>query len=162
MHPFKLFMAAAVLGLAGSPAIAGPPAALSELSWLEGQWVGEGIAGAEAGETWVAAGTAQLGGHFYQLTPSGEVMFYELMTIVPDGEGSLALVLKHFNDDLSGWEGVSAAEAEKFPLVSLEEGKAVFGGLTYELGEDGKLHIRVQIEDDDGGAQTLTFEFLRQ
>ncbi|MEN7537958.1 DUF6265 family protein [Aurantiacibacter flavus] len=162
MNSLKLFVAATALGVVGSPAIAGPPAELADLSWLEGQWVGDGIAGAEAGETWIAAGTAQLGGHFYQLAPNGDVMFYELMTIVPDGEGSLALVLKHFNADLSGWESKSATDAERFPLVALGDRKVTFGGLIYELGNDGVLHISVPIEDDAGEAQTLTFELLRQ
>ena len=80
-----------------------PAATIADMEWLAGSWEGAGIGGNPAGETFSFAGDGQMVGHFWQQDGSGGIAFYELITIVPDGD-SLVMRLKHFNGDLAGWE----------------------------------------------------------
>lgn len=143
------------------PALAGPTATLADAAWLEGSWQGEGIGGAPAGEAWSAAAGGQMVGHFWQETNEGAVMFYELITLSADGEGSLAMRLKHFGPDLAGWEGQGPDEAESFPLTAVAPGRLEFSGLVYALQDDGSLLVSVVVANADGSRDTLEFRFRR-
>ena len=152
---------AALLALLPVPALAGPAATLADAAWLEGAWQGEGIGGAPAGEAWSAAAGGQMVGHFWQQTGDGGVMFYELITLAPDGAGSLVMRLKHFGPDLAGWEGQAADEAEVFPLTAVTPGRLEFSGLAYTLQGDGSLLVSVVVGSADGSRETLEFRFRR-
>jgi hypothetical protein len=156
----RLILAAMLLSFA-APALAGPPATLADAEFITGAWVGEGIAGAEAGETWSPAAGGQMVGHFYQLQTDGAVMFYELITLAPDGEGSLVMRLKHFAPDLAGWEAQEAEAAEAFPLTAVGEDRLEFSGLIYQLLEDGSLKVSVVTQTSSGDPETLEFLFRR-
>ena len=79
----------------------GPPAALKDVAWLTGDWVGTGLGGVSE-ETWsVPAAGAMIG--TYRLVVDGKASFYEFMNLIED-DGSLLLRLKHFNADMTGWE----------------------------------------------------------
>lgn len=158
MRGWLLVLAALLLP---EPAVAGPPATLADAAWLVGDWEGEGIGGAMAGETWSASAGAQMAGHFRQTTADGGVMFYELMTLAPDGAGSLVLRLKHFGPDLAGWEGQGADQAEVFALTAVAPGRLEFSGLAYALLADGSLLISVVVGNTDGSRETLEFRFRR-
>jgi len=121
----------------------GPPATLDDVRWIAGSWTGRGLGG-EVQEMWTAPAGGSMAGVF-KLTVGGAVGLYEMMWIVEDGE-TLALRLKHFNADLSGWE--QADEHVDFPLVRMEEGAAYFDGLTYRRVGDGCLVIWVALEED--------------
>jgi len=143
-----------------APALAGPPATLDDVAWLTGSWTGHGIGGAPAGETYSAPAGGQMAGHFYQLTPEGEVMFYELITIVPDGAGSLRLRLKHFGADLAGWETQGADQALDWELDAIAPGMAKFGAVTFLSEGEGEDGLKITVAMEVGGE--LAFELTRQ
>lgn len=151
-------LATALLAACSVPAWAGPPATLDEIAWLTGSWAGTGIAGAPAGETYSAPAGGQMAGHFWQLAPGGEVQFYELITIVPDGD-SLTMRLKHFGPDLGGWEGQPGSEAVEFPLTARDGDRWEFSGLIYQRIAPDALRIEVPISRSDGSNDTLVFDF---
>ena len=143
------------------PALAGPAATLADAAWLEGAWAGEGIGGAPAGEAWSAAAGGQMVGHFWQATGDGGVMFYEIITLGPDGQGSLVMRLKHFGPDLAGWEAQEAVAAEVFPLTAIAPGRLEFSGLVYALQDDGSLLVSVVVGTANGRQDRLEFRFRR-
>ena len=140
-----------------------PAASIAELDWLVGQWAGKGIQGAPAYESWLPPTGGTMVGTFVQTTGSdpedSAIMFSEHMYIMPYGDGSLALKLKHFNADLTGWEERDGMLT--FRLVALEDCAAFFNGLTLRCDkrEDGKdgLVAAVRMESGD----ELMFHFAR-
>ncbi len=104
-----------------------PPATLDQLGWLVGQWAGEGIAGAPAMESWLPPSGGTMVGTFVQESADGTIMFTEHMYLTED-EGTIALRIKHFNADLSGWE--EKANVLSFRLVVIEPCAAFFNALT--------------------------------
>lgn len=133
-----------------------PKANLSDVAWIAGWWKGTGI-DAVAEELWSqAAGGSMMGA--FRLIEEGEVVFYELMTIVPLN-GSLNLVIKHFNNDLTGWESMD--EVVEFPLVRLTDDEAYFDGLTYRKRSGDGLSVYVTVTEDDGSRNELEFTYER-
>lgn len=124
-------------------AVEGPPATLDDVGWIAGSWTGTGLGGGVQ-EMWTTPAGGSMAGVF-KLTVNGAVALYEMMWIVEEAE-TLALRLKHFNADLSGWE--DADEHVDFPLVRMEEGAAYFDGLTYRRMNDRCLVIWVALEED--------------
>ena len=147
------------LAIFATASAAGPAARLSDLAWLEGTWVGEGVAGAPALEVWSPAAGNAMPGHFRQLKPDGSVMFYELATLV-EREGSLVYRVKHFNADLSGRE--SQAEVREFPLTAVGSDSWTFADLTYRRDGPDRLTATVVTADEKGGRSVLTFRYRRK
>lgn len=85
-------------------------------------------------------------------------MFYEFFAIV-EREGSLALRLKHFNADLTGWEEKDVVR--EFPLTAVSPGKWEFSGITYERAGKGRMTVTVLIRNQDGAQELLTFKFRK-
>jgi hypothetical protein len=150
---------AALMSFASESYAAGPPAKLAELSWLSGSWEGEGIEGAPALEAYATAAGGQMVGHFRQLNKDGSVMFYEIITIVEEGE-SLAYRLKHFNADLTGWE--EKDKVVSFPLTQAGNGRWDFSGLVYERTGAKTMTATVVVHGDNGKEETLVFRFRRK
>ncbi|WP_394730466.1 DUF6265 family protein [Altererythrobacter sp. GH1-8] len=137
-----------------------PAATLADMVWLEGSWAGKGIGGHPAGETFTYAGDKQMVGHFWQLDETGGIGFYELITVVPDGE-SLTMRLKHFTADLTGWEAKESEAALEFPLLERSEAMWKFGPVTFtQLGPD-RLNVSVKVRRDDGSLSSLEFDYDR-
>ena len=131
---------------------ADPPAArASVVWWLAGDWAGRGLGGISE-EVWLCPAAGSLAG-LYRGTRSGQVTFYEVMTVV-EAAGSLALRLKHFAPDLRGWE--SPERAVEFPLVRTARSAAYFDGLTYRRTAEG-LESWVVIGVGDGGTRPERF-----
>ena len=122
----------------------GPSATIDDVSLIQGTWTGPGFGGT-CEEVWTAPRGGGMMGMF-QLVNDDGIVFYELCQIVPE-EGSLALKLKHFNADLTGWE--TQDETVDFPLVKLEGTTAWFEGLTYKR-EGDTLHVWVAFESEPG------------
>lgn len=157
-----LFRAAVIAMLAlmlPSAAAAGPPARLADLGWIVGSWEGEGIAGASATEVWSPAAAGQIPGHFRQLKPDGSVLFYELLALV-EKDGSLALRLKHFNADLTGWE--EKAVVREFPLIKVTRDTWEFSGITYQREGPRRMTVTVLIRNADKSQELLTFKLRRR
>lgn len=143
----------------GEEGFESPPASIEQLDWLVGQWSGEGIQGAPAMESWLPPLGGTMVGTFVQETDEGAIMFTEHMYIVEDGD-SLALKLKHFNADLTGWE--EKDDMLTFRLVAIEECAAYFNALTLRCadadmpGEGLVAAVRMQ------SGEELVFRFERQ
>ena len=118
-----------------------PAASVAEVAWLAGQWTGVGL-GAVAEEVWLpAVGGAMVG--VFRLAGGDRVQVYEIMTLVEEG-GSLVLRLKHFNDDLTGWE--AADETVDFPLLRVVPDTLWFDGLTIAREGGSRMTVWVALE----------------
>lgn len=157
MKPLLPRALAALFLILPAPALAGPQATLEDLAWLEGSWTGPGIGGNPAGETYSAPAGGQIAGHFYQTDGEGGVQFHELITIVPDGQGSLALRLKHFDGDLRGWEQPPADTALHFPLTARDGDTWTFSAVVFDRQAEDRLRITVAMRE---GAD-LVFDLSR-
>lgn len=132
-----------------------PRASISDVTWLAGRWVGEGL-GAAVEEAWLPPAGGTMSGVF-RLIRDGEVAFYELVTLA-EVEGSLVLRLKHFGPMLQGWE--ARDESVSFPLVRRGDGVLWFDGLTIRrVGED-RMRIWVALEEE-GEVREALFEYRR-
>lgn len=142
--------------LAYDSAQARPVAAVPDLGWLAGHWRGPALGGISE-EVWSAPEANSMMG-MYRLMKDGDVVFYEILSIQPDG-GSLVLALKHFNPDLTGWEEQN--EVRRFRLLKLTPDEAYFEGMTFRrLGPD-RLLVQVAMEHADGTATEADFPYAR-
>ena len=73
----------------GEEGFTSPPATLDQLDWLIGQWMGEGIQGAPAMESWLPPTGGTMVGTFVQTTgadPEDQaIMFTEHMYLMEEG-----------------------------------------------------------------------------
>lgn len=119
-----------------------PAATLADMAWLAGSWTGQGLGGVTE-EMW-SAPTANAMMGMFRLIKADAVVFYEFLTLVPDGR-SIVLKLKHFNPDLTGWE-----EKDKFVtfhLAKIEVDAIYFEGLTFRRLDADTLQIFLGIRD---------------
>jgi hypothetical protein len=128
-----------------------PPARVEDVAWLAGRWIGEGLGGC-AEESLSPPVGGQMMGMFRQTKADGALWFYEFYTIAAKGD-SIAMRIKHFNPDMSGWEDKDGFA--EFPLVALEEGAVYFDGLTYARDGEKGLRAAVRIGEADKGVFTL-------
>lgn len=142
----------------GEEGFKSPPATLAEMDWLVGQWVGEGIRGAPAMESWLPPTGPTMVGTFVQETSEGGIMFTEHLYLMEE-EGTLVLRLKHFNADLTGWE--EKDDMLTFRLVAIEDCAAYFRALTLrcDTREDGKEGLLAAVRMQSGGE--LLFRFAK-
>ncbi len=133
-----------------------PPATLSDLDWLVGQWHGTGIGGAPATESWLPPTGSTMVGTFIQQGADGGIQFTEHMYLMEE-EGSLVLRLKHFNADLTGWEEKDDMVA--FRLLGIEPCAAYFQALTLRCDGEGKILVAVRMQSEDDSVRELVFRF---
>lgn len=136
-----------------------PPASIEQAEWLVGDWVGTGIDGAEAAESWLPPSGDTMVGLFVQEKPDGGLMFTEHMYLAEEG-GSLVLKLKHFNPDLTGWEEKDGMV--RFRLLSIEPCAAYFSSLTYRCEAEGGLLVAVRLKSEGDAVEELVFRFKRR
>lgn len=123
------------------------------LDWLNGCWEGEGLGG-KVQECWLTGGDGRMSGVFHFENAEGVQGFSEMMWIgdFPDGP---ALRLKHFSNDLSGWE--ARDETVDFTFLRSDEAGVHFEGLSYlRESEDA---ITVSLAQDEG--EPLVFSYRR-
>ena len=131
-------------------------AELAEFSWLQGQWSGEGL-GAKCDETWSSpAGGCMVG--TFRMVQDEELVFSEFFMLIRE-EGKVLLRLKHFGKDFVGWE--EKDKSVDFPLIKVDGKTAWFGGLTYQLQEDGSLKAFVAMKKKDGSMSEGAFHFQK-
>jgi hypothetical protein len=119
-------------------------------TWLAGHWVGQGFGGTVE-EWWSPARGGEMMGAF-RLVVDGETKFLELITMSKGAE-LWSMRLRHFNPDLSSWEKDN--QSLLWPEKVLDENRAGFGPVLYELNADGTLHVSVEV----GGKEPTTEEF---
>ena len=129
---------------------------LENIAWISGSWKGEAFGGITE-EIWsVPSGGSMMA--TFKLIINGKVSFYEI-EIIREIENSLVLQLKHFNNDLKGWE--TKDETVDFPLKEITANKVVFEGMTFEKISETEINIYVDIEDN-GKVETLKFNYIKQ
>jgi hypothetical protein len=133
-----------------------PAASIEDLKWMSGYWQGE-IWGGQFEEIWSHPIAGSMMASF-KFTENNQVKFYELMTIT-EHQGSLLLQLKHFGQDLIGWE--EKDQSMDFKLVRLTNNAVYFEGYTYKLISQNEMHVFVVI-DNDGEKQETKFVFKRR
>jgi Domain of unknown function (DUF6265) len=129
---------------------------IEAFSWLEGCWDGTGLGG-KCTELWSGPeGNLVIGSFRY--VSDDKVVFTEHFVIRKEGD-SVALLLKHFDSDLKGWEEKDKRVTFKF--VKQDGDNFMFEGLTYRrIGKD-KMEVYVVIEENSK-RQEAKFEFTRK
>ena len=130
-------------------AVGSPKADLGDVAWIAGHWRGEAFGGI-AEEIW----TPPLGDSMmaaFKVTVDGKVKFYELETIMEQGD-TLILKLKHFSSKLHGWE--EKEETVDFKLVKITDDKVYFDGMTFESVSAEKMNVYVLTGDEGAERET--------
>ena len=125
-----------------------PKADLSVVRWLAGHWKGEAFGGIVE-EVWTPALGGSMMGAF-KLVVDDKVEFYELETIMEIDE-TLVLRLKHFGNDLKGWEGKD--ETVDFRLVKVAGNKVYFDGFTIEKISDNEINMYVVVHNEEATSE---------
>lgn len=129
---------------------------LENIAWIAGNWKGEAFGG-QTEEIWSEPSGGSMMATF-KLINDGKVVFYEI-EIIREIENSLILQLKHFNGDLKGWE--TKDETIDFPLKYITPNKVVFEGMTFEKVSPQEIKIIVDIKNEDGNVETVTFNYKK-
>jgi len=144
----------------GEEGFQSPDASLEQVSWLVGQWSGDGIGGHPAFESWLPPTGPIMVGTFVQQSDTGAIRFTEHMYLMEEA-GTLVLRLKHFNADLTGWE--EKDDMLTFRLVALEPCAAYFNALTLRCADPESpgsgLVAAVRLKSDGPEVRELVFNF---
>ena len=130
---------------------------LENIAWISGNWKGEAFGGITE-ENW----SEPLGDSMmatFKLVVDNKVKFYEI-EIIREVKNSLILQLKHFHNDLKGWE--TKDETVDFPLKEITTNKVVFEGMTFEKISDNEMNVYVDIHNDDGTLETVKFNYTKK
>lgn len=129
---------------------------LENIAWIAGNWKGEAFGG-QTEENWSEPSGGSMMATF-KLINDNKVSFYEI-EIIREFENTLILQLKHFNNDLKGWE--TKDETVDFPLREITENKVVFEGMTFEKVNDHEMNVYVDIHKKDGTSETVKFNYTK-
>jgi len=125
--------------LAQDSAVSRPaiPAALSDVAFMAGHWVG-GDTGERSEEVWLAPeGDAMLG--MWRFVIQGRTRIYEILTLSAEN-GQVVLRIRHFNPKLVARE--EKDRAVELPLVAKGPGEAVFEGPEFNVKGAVRLTYR--------------------
>jgi len=129
---------------------------LKNISWISGNWKGEAFGG-QTEENWSEPSGGSMMATF-KLINDNKVVFYEIEVIREVGN-TLILQLKHFHNDLKGWE--TKDETVDFHLKEITKNKVVFEGMTFEKIGDKEMNIYVDIKQDNGAIETVKFNYKK-
>lgn len=129
---------------------------LENIVWISGAWKGKAFGGITE-EIWSEPSGGSMMAAF-KLIKNGKVVFYEI-EVIREVNNTLILQLKHFNNDLKGWE--TKDETVDFPLKEITKDKVVFEGMTFEKVNDNEMNIFVDIKKDDGKVDVVKFIYKK-
>ena len=129
---------------------------LKNIKWIAGTWKGEAFGG-QTEEIWSEPSGGSMMATF-KLINDGEVVFYEI-EIIREVNNSLILQLKHFHNDLKGWE--TKDETVDFPLIEITKDKVVFEGMTFEKVSENEMNVIVGIKQEDGSIEAVIFNYKK-
>lgn len=129
---------------------------LENITWISGNWKGEAFEGITE-ENWSEPSGGSMMATF-KLINNDKVSFYEI-EIIREVENTLILQLKHFNNDLKGWE--TKDETVDFHLKEITPNKVIFEGMTFEKIGDNEMNIYVDIQQKDGSVETVKFNYKK-
>ncbi len=132
-------------------------ASISDMKRLRGTWHGTGLGGFVE-EIYSEAKDDVMMGTFRFLDKE-KTVFYEFI-LIQEENGTLAVRLKHYGADFTGWE-----EKDKnvlFSFVKKDKNRMYFEGQTFEFIGKNKLNIYVAIKQKDGSVQEEVFRYKRK
>jgi hypothetical protein len=129
---------------------------LENIKWISGNWKGEAFGG-QTEENWSEPSGGSMMATF-KLINDGEVSFYEI-EIIREIENSLILQLKHFDNDLKGWE--TKNETVDFPLIAITPNRVTFEGMSFEKVSDTEMTVFVDIENEKGEIDIVEFNYYK-
>ena len=129
---------------------------LENIAWISGTWHGEAFGGITE-EIWSKPSGGSMMASF-KLIADGKIVFYEI-EVIREVNNTLMLQLKHFNNDLKGWE--TKDETVDFPLKEITPNKVVFEGMTFEKVSDQEMNIYVDIKDESGNVENVKFSYKK-
>jgi hypothetical protein len=129
---------------------------LENIKWISGNWKGEAFGG-HTEENWSEPSGGSMMATF-KLIINGNVSFYEI-EIIREVENTLILQLKHFNNDLKGWE--TKDETVDFPLKEITKNRIVFEGMSFEKVSENEMNVYVDIKQKDGSIETVKFNYKK-
>jgi hypothetical protein len=130
-----------------------PLAAIEDVAWLAGRWVGEGLGGSLE-ENWSPPGGRAMVGTF-RIIIDNRPQFYEICLIAEE-RGTIVYKVKHFHPDLTGWE--EKDDYLTFPLVKIEPDAVYFQGLTLKRdGDECKQYLAMRQKDGSFEERVLTY-----
>ncbi|GAA4239073.1 hypothetical protein GCM10022291_31990 [Postechiella marina] len=129
---------------------------LENIAWISGNWKGKAFGGITE-ENWSKPAGGSMMATF-KLINDDKVSFYEI-EIIREIENSLLLQLKHFNNDLKGWE--TKDETVDFPLKSITKSKVEFEGMIFEKVNDNEMNIYVDIHKKNDSVETIKFNYKK-
>jgi hypothetical protein len=130
---------------------------LENIRWIAGTWKGEAFGGITE-ENWSEPSGGSMMATF-KLIADGKVQFYEIETI-SEVNNSLMLRLKHFGNDLKGWE--TKDKTVDFPLIRVTKTKAIFEGMTFEFIDENNMIVYVAIGQKDGSTSIVPFNYTKK
>lgn len=130
---------------------------LENCAWIAGNWKGEAFGGITE-ENWSEPSGGSMMATF-KLINDGKVSFYEI-EIIREVENTLVLQLKHFDNDLKGWE--TKNETVDFPLKEITVNRVVFEGMTFEKVSDNEMNVFVDIKTDSGEVEIVKFNYKKE
>ncbi|MDO7170681.1 DUF6265 family protein [Mariniflexile sp. AS56] len=129
---------------------------VKNIAWISGNWKGEAFGGLTE-ENWSAPSGDSMMATF-KLIVNDKVAFYEI-EIIREVNKTLILQLKHFNNDLKGWE--TKDETIDFPLKEITANKVVFEGMIFEKINTNEMNIYVDIQNETGTTETIKFNYKK-
>ncbi|MCZ7602398.1 MAG: hypothetical protein C4543_05675 [Ignavibacteriales bacterium] len=123
---------------------------IENLNWLEGTWTSEKWGGIVE-EYWSAPNGNSIIGMF-RLINEGKVQFTEHW-ILSEYDGNLALRLRHFNPDFTGWE--EKDEYLEFPFQKMGDDFIQFKGLRYELVSSTEIKVTLDMKRGENIEQEI-------
>jgi hypothetical protein len=130
---------------------------LENCAWISGHWKGEAFGG-QTEENWSKPSGGSMMATF-KLINDGKVSFYEI-EIIREVENTLVLQLKHFDNDLKGWE--TKNETVDFPLKEITENRVVFEGMIFEKINDNEMNVYVDIKNEKEEIQIVKFNYKKE
>lgn len=129
---------------------------LENIAWIAGIWKGEAFGGITE-EIWSKPlGDSMMGS--FKLVSNNKVSFYEI-EIIREVNNTLILQLKHFNNDLKGWE--TKDETVDFPLKEITKNNVIFEGMVFEKIGTKEMNIYVDIRKESGEIETVKFNYKK-
>lgn len=129
---------------------------LENIAWISGNWKGEAFGGFTE-ENWSEPSGGSMMATF-KLIVDNKVAFYEI-EIIREINNTLILQLKHFNNDLKGWEAKD--ETVDFPLKEITPNKVIFEGMIFEKINTNEMNIHVDIKQENGTIETVIFNYKK-
>ena len=129
---------------------------LENIKWITGYWKGEAFGG-QVEEIWSEPSGGSMMATF-KLINDGKVSFYEI-EIIREIENSLVLQLKHFNNDLKGWE--TKDETVDFPLKRITKNRVEFEGMSFEKISASEMNVYVEIKNDKNEVEVVKFNYKK-